>query len=549
MLTNLNIRNFVVIDQAEIEFSEGLTAIIGETGAGKSIIIQALACVLGGKAGVSQIKDKNKKAFIEASFVLDDKFLGEHPKLKAFLDGDNQLVLSLTITPKGNITRKANLQTLTAQTLKELCADLADIHSQRDSSALYDKNNQLILLDKAGGKELDEALNNYNLSYRELLNAKKKVEDLKASVKDEDPDFLRFRIDEINAFNLQPNEIEEDEEKLNQLSDQADIGKTLEDLSPVWSQISTLTDELSSYLSSLTKFSATETMATEALDALNILEEKVQELMLSSADEDAAMIDKLNARLFSLDKLRQKYGSSTKEILNTLESFKQRLASLEDYEGNLKALQDEVFKAEEDLTIKAKSLSQCRKKTATKLISEINKNLASLGLAENGFNIEFQEKDGLDSHGMDQIEFTVNLNKSNEFLPLRKACSGGESSRIMLSLKTALANENKGTLMVFDEIDTGISGNIAFKAGAKLHQLSQEIQVICITHLPQVAAFSDNGLYVEKRENDNAVESLVTPFTKRDKATRIATLISGSNETKAAIQAAQQLIKEAENAK
>lgn len=550
MLESLSLQNFVVIDKADLEFADGLTALIGETGAGKSVLIAALSATLGGKVTTAQLKDKSRKLYAESVFKLDSDFVSKHPRLADYLEGETKLILSVSLTPKGLLTRKINGQTTTLTALREAIEGLADIHSQRETSGLYERAEQLALLDRFGGKEGRALLNTYQSDYDEWQRSLKAIESLKASVKDADPDFLKFRIEEIEKFDLKPNEIEDAEEKLSALNDKAQAEKYQQELGNYLSQMDQILTAVRGPLTSLSGLNGEIAgHAAAALDDLNSFEEELQSLSDENSDEDAYLVEQLNSRLFSLEKLRSRYGRSTNDILSALDSFKKRLNDLQDYEGNLDILKRDADKALSKLKSSGEILSEFRKKSASILEKKVCSHMSDLGLAKSGFKVSFERSETPDRTGFDKIDYLVSLNKGADFTPLRKACSGGESSRIMLSLKTALALNNSDGLAVFDEIDTGISGAIAFKAGHKLKELSKEVQVICITHLAQVAAFADQGIYVSKSISGEETVVSATPFDKDGKVDKIATLLSGDKASQAAIEASKELISEAERTK
>ena len=541
MLRSLTVRNLVVVEDATLNLSSGLNALIGETGAGKSVLISALATVCGIKSGTLTLRDPSKKAYAEAVFsVPADRVT---PDMAEYLDGGDELILSLSVTPKGTISRRINGESVTLQTLRSITSSLVDIHSQRDSVGLYDPQRQLKALDSFGDRKHKKLLEEYQSRLAELKDAGAKIEELRSQVSGEDPDFLRFRISEIEKLNLKPDEIEEDERKLEELSGQAKAKEALESLAQVAPSFYEVATALRSTLSSFSGVGGEMEETAERIRAsLSDLQNDLESLEYLQALDDPGLIDRLNQRLFDLDKFRQRYGRRTEDILNALAGFKERLDKLSSFEADM----EELKKREEECRRKAleagKKLSASRTALASKLSKAVCSNLSDLSLPGDGFKVSVQAGDKLLSDGMDRVEFLVDLNGTGKFEPLRKAASGGESSRIMLALKCALSDADPVDLMVFDEIDTGISGSIAFQAGEKLSLLSSRVQVCCVTHLPQVACFADSAFLVEKRGGNSTVRYV----SRGDLPDGIQVLLSGSSATSGTIEAARDLVKQAD---
>ena len=551
MLRSLTVRNFLVIQDATLNLAPGLNALIGETGAGKSVLVEALALLCGLKSGGLTPRDVTKKAFAEAVFDVSSWTGAQCQRVADYLDGEEELILSLSATAKGSIVRRINGETVTLQTLREAMQGVVDIHSQRDTAGLYDPAVQLAGLDGMGDRDHQKLISDYRQSLAEMNEAQKAIDELRSESASEDPDFLRFRIDEIERLHIQPDEIEEAEAKLSELSGQAKLNEALKSLSPLRSQLEQILPELSSSLDSISSIPGeASSLAQEALDSLNSLENNLDSISYLEGEEETELVDQLNARLFDLEKVRSRYGRSTKEILDALDSLKSRLDKLSNFEDELKRLQNRLYQCTEEATRIGRELSASRKSLAKDIAKLVNANLNDLKLPSSGFDIKVETGNKLLSTGLDHVEFTVDLNGRGRFEPLRKVASGGESSRIMLALKCALAGVNPADLMVFDEIDTGISGAVAFQAGRKLAALSRSVQVCCITHLPQVAAFADQAFLVTKKPIDGGVSMTgVESLSDSEALARgISVLLEGSESSRVTIDAAKDLIDQAHRA-
>lgn len=548
MLVSLNINNFVVAESIQLNFHKGFTALLGETGAGKSVIVEALAIVTGSKANLSKIRDPKKKSFIEAVFEIDDDFIDRHEELKDYLDGDKTLILSVSFTPKGTVLRKVNGESVTQNMLRKMTEGLIDIHSQGGNQMLFTPQGQLEILDKFGGSEIAKAKDSYSKAFDEFQKAKDDLADFIKEAQKEDPDFLCFKIEEIEKFHLKPNEIEDDEKRLNDLSGLAKVGDALKGLSQFVSSFEEINSQIRS---SLNDFQGTNLeVKAEELKALSQnLDSGLEEIMATSLDNDPAEIDRLNERLFELGEIRRKYGKSTEEILSKLKEFKLTLENLEGFEDQKKN-KEKVIKEKEQVAVeKAQDLSKLRRKYSYLLSKKVSSEMSELALPKDGFLVKIDSKEEMNKEGIDSLDFQVCLNKGFKFTSLKDAASGGEGSRIMLSLKVVLQEADPSEVMVFDEIDSGISGNTAFKAGKKMSQISRSAQVIAITHLPQVASFVDNPIIVTKKVVKDESVTFAKEVGKDGLINILGNMLGGESLTDKSLNAAKELIAEAEKEK
>ena len=551
MLKSLSVHNFVVVQDTEMSFSPSLTAMVGETGAGKSVLVGALAAVSGLRAvPSSSLRDPSKKAVIEATFQLDPEVLQQRAELASFSEGEGLITISLTITPSGTVTRRICGEQVSLNVLRRVTENLIDIHSQRDGQTILTLQGQMGALDTFGGSEHGELIDSYREKLSELRRAEKNIQDMKAAARNEDLDVLRFRIEEIEKLHLKEGEIEETEsrlEELNNLEKLRDARSKFEETIPFFERVAeTLRSDLSAFGAIGGQIAE---MAEEALVHLTDLENSVNSLVLDSPDEDVDLVDRLNARLFEVDKVRRKYGPSTQQILDQLSRFKEREDLLNSYEARLSELEQIRDQCLDRAREAAGKVSISRQKLAKTLSEAVCSLMEALSLRKNGFKVEVNQEDSLSDTGIDRVQFTVDLIGKGRFEPLAKAASGGESSRLMLALKCCLQEANPCDTLIFDEIDTGISGAVAFAAGKLLAELSRSVQVICITHLAQVACFAREALLVSKKATEEPVDATcVTMCDSEHISEAIQLLLEGGESSREARNAASELVRQAREA-
>lgn len=548
MLNSLTIKNFVVADNIQLSFDKGFSVLIGETGAGKSVIIDAISVCCGAKASLSKIRNPEKKAFIECVFSLDDKYVESNDYLKDYLDGSNELIISTSFTAKGAVTRKINGETATQSMVKRICEDLVSIHSQGSNRSLFTEKGQLDILDKFGGKDIQKKKDSFSNSLSNYKSAQKDYEAFINDSKKEDPEFLKFKIEEIEKFHIKENEIEDCEKRLNDLSNEEKINDSLSQLSGLINSYEEIKNQIKICLNDLDGTSLAD-KANEIKEEFNEIDGNINEIASAQMDSDADEIDRLNQRLFDLGEIRRKYGKSTKEILDKYKAMKDMYDSLQGFSEEKEKKEKHIAELKEECFKNAKELSKEREKISKILAEKVSLEMSGLSLAENGFNIKIHQKDLFDVDGIDVVDFVVRLNKGFDFASLKDAASGGEGSRIMLALKVVLQNADPSQLLIFDEIDTGISGNVAFKAGLKLYQVSMNTQVICITHLAQVACFFDKTYYIEKSVVNDTTVTSAKELDNGESIKQLGMLLSGNENSKASLDAAKELFSEANKEK
>lgn len=547
MLLELRISNFAIIDGLDIFFQPGMTALVGETGAGKSIIVQALGLLSGKRAEFDKLKDDSKKAFVEGTFAFSDSFILAHPALKDYLD-QKTLTVSRTLLPSKSAVSRLNGETVSLNVLKTVMEGVIDIHSQLDSAYLYDESNYLGLIDSfPRSTALKEAKEAYFKAYQAVKEAKEAKE---AFIKENDlsqRDFLSYQKDEIDKMHLKPHEIEDLNQELAAMQGYEKLDTAFSDLSQTClhsEEGADIQEELSLLSQKLSAFSATP-LAEEAEKAKATAQSLAEELdglaeRFGDMDFSPARLEQINSRLFALTSLQHKYGKSTEDILNAYALIKARLEALDSFKDRLADLEKDIASKEQDQAKSASKLTAEREQAAQGLSAAVNQELTSLGLLAGGFSIELAKGD-FGPEGQDKAVFLICLNKGGKKLPLKEAISGGESSRLTLALKAVFNALAPYDTLAFDEIDTGISGQIASKAAEKIYQISRSSLVIAISHLPQVVARAENAFYVYKDSQGEMTSSHIEPIEGKRIDEELAKMISGSQVTPSALKAAKDL--------
>lgn len=546
MLAQLRVTNFALIADLDIVFKPGMDVILGETGAGKTLLVEAIGLLSGRRAEFDKLQDETKKALVEGTFVFSDEFINEHEELKPYLE-DKTMVVTRTLLPSKAAIARINGENVSLNTLKTLMDSIIDIHSQRDSLLLYQEQSHLALLDallsQDGYEDLKEA---FLKDFKAYQDAKKAIADFQKENNLAEKDYLSFQVEELEKAAIKPHEIEDLEAELSALSGFEKAEKAYKELNEAVGneEEGGMEERLEASLRSLEGFVGTsleedakraQNSINEALRALNELKERFEGL--SGSPE---RLEELNSRLFLLSSFQRKYGKSSEEILQAYQSFKAKLTNLENYDEEEKELAKKAENALAQLTLKGKELTSERKKEAQKLTKLVNEELASLGLRQGGFKAEVLPAE-LSEKGFDKAIFTIAMNEGGRYLPLKEAISGGENSRLSLALKAVFNKLTPYDTLIFDEIDTGISGNIAAKAAEKMHELASSSLVLAISHLPQVASRADNCYFVYKETVNGETTSHLKELTPKEGEEEIARLISGSEVTKEALKAAKAL--------
>ncbi|MDD7549636.1 MAG: DNA repair protein RecN [Bacilli bacterium] len=547
MLANLRIENFAIIEDIDINFSKGMNVLMGETGAGKSIIIDALDLLSGGRSTFSKLRDDSKKAFIEGRFVFEDDFIEKNEEIKEYLEG-NELVISRVLFPNKTSSCRINGLTTSLSNVQKIMKKVIDIHSQGDNSLLLDERNYLSLLDNyLEEKDYDELKNKVSANYKKINLKRKEIEDYKKETNLVDEDYLRYQVEEISRFNLKENEIEDLNEELYSLDEYSKINDSFKAFKDFYYGNNSIS--VDSFLSSLKGFitplnkSLLENEASKAIESIYELENNLDEMFskYDKLDFSEERIDEINRRLYELSGLQHKFGKRTSDILARYEDYKTKLDNISNYQENLDRLENELEALRDETMKDSIKLSSLREKRSSKLIKAINDELNDLGIKEGGFSISLERKE-LSAFGIDQVNFMISLNKGMKFVSLKEAASGGENSRLMLALKTVFNKINPYDVMIFDEIDVGISGNIAFKVSKKIEEISSSSQVIVISHLVQVVANGDNHLFVYKEDGEEKTTSHIKYLTEEELVNEVAKMLSLDKVSESSLASSRELI-------
>ncbi|RHP33307.1 DNA repair protein RecN [Lachnotalea sp. AF33-28] len=558
MLTNLHVKNFALIDEIDVAFEPGLNILTGETGAGKSIIIDSVNIALGGKVPAGIIRRGAEYAYIELIFTVEDKDKLMALKAMDIIPEDNMLILTKKIM-NGRSISKINDETVTASKIKQVTSLLIDIHGQHEHQSLLYKSKHLEILDAFAKPHIAQLKKEIQVHYQAYVECREK---LSGFTMDEEKrlrelDFTRFEINEIEAASLKSGEEEELEGIYRRISNSRKIGETL---GAVMAEIGYEDDaaageRMARAVRELQTISGLDKKLEEIHSALLDLESLLSDVNRSMADYmdnmsfDEETYKEVTGRLDLIRNLQAKYGGSYEKIMEYLDEKYRRLAELENYEENRRQTQQDLKKQEESLDKLCAELSGIRKEEAKKLCISITKALKDLNFLDVRFSMQFSPLGHYSKNGYDEAEFLISTNPGEELAPLGKVASGGELSRIMLAMKTVLADTDDIPTLIFDEIDTGISGRTAQKVSEKLSIIGRKHQVLCITHLPQIAAMADHHFLIEKGIKGDKVTTSIQMLDSHDTVRELARLLGGAAITDTVLKSAEEMKELAEKTK
>ncbi len=563
MISTLLIKDYALIEKIEVEFERGLNIITGETGAGKSILIGALGLLLGERANSSIVRKGALKAIIEGTFDVSVNNKVERLLTQNNFDYENQLIIRREISSKGNNRCFVNDTPASLQFVKYLGDLLIDLHGQHEHQSLLKTDQHILFLNEISDEknkvvEFQDLLNNLNKKVQ-TLNELKQQEKLLYEKK-ELYDFQLKEIDEVSP------KVNEDDEIENQICKLENGEYILTSTSMIYNALydseEAVIATLNTILKKISELSSVDKVFLETekdfSNALLIIED-IAEFVRTYKDRieiDPEQLEELRLRSTILKRLKKKYGATIKAVIEYRNEIEKKIELSENFSERINLIQDEIFQLRKKLGEVGGEISIERKKTASEIEKRIEESLRYLGMPDSEFKIKFLTKEAVDSnflifnekelafnkYGFDFVEFHIKTNAGEDLLPLSKIASGGEISRIMLALKTILAKNDKLPLLVFDEIDTGVSGRIAQKVGLELKKLAKFHQIIAITHLPQIAALADVHFTVEKENSNNRVTSKIKKLNIENRITEVAKLISGQEITDATLDSAKQLM-------
>lgn len=554
MLVELDIKNFAIIKALKVRFQENMTVIIGETGAGKSIIIDAVSLLLGSRAQHEMIRSGEDKAVITGLFELEDQF----ENVKAICEKyglpceDKQIVISRELSSKGRNVVRINGQLTTINVLRELGKNLVDIHGQNDQQILMDPDRQIDLIDNYAGKQFKEKLVSYKTHYAQWQKLNSRLRQLNEDAQElaQRQDILEFQNNELTNAQLEdPDEDEKLEEEFNELNNYQKIANTAAYFLQLYDDeehgLATLLGDAQNAAGELAEYGKKfENFAQSFNDGVYSLNDARSELssLMESLDFDEEHYKFVINRLDTLNSLKKKYGPTLPDVFKFYEKVQKELDQFETGGLDEGKLQKELQDLEQVMSQEADELHEQRETVAHTLEEKIKKELADLYMEKARFAIRINKDNQFNALGEDEVTFMIAPNPGEELMPLVKIVSGGEQSRLILALKAIFSRVEPVGTMIFDEIDTGVSGRVSAAIGKKMHAIGREKQVIAITHSPQVAAAGDQRYSVEKKVEDGATYTQVGPLSQEEAVTAIAKMMAGQDVTDAAKQNAADLM-------
>ncbi len=552
MLVELRLKNFAIIDDISINFGENLNIITGETGTGKSLIVDGINIILGDRFAADQVKSGEKQASIEALFeVPGDCGIGE--KLERFGIGDfeGELLIKRVFNPGGKNRIYINGSIATLGTLSEVTDGLVNMFGQHEHQSLLKKNNYLSYLDAFS--KLEHELSLYKAAYAELVHAESELEALRKKEREgaEKEDYLRFQAEEIKKVSLAPNEDSELEAERVRLENSERFSSSLTGATGlVYEGESSAIGFLKQALSRLEEVSDLDSSLGELRDRISAVLIETEDVFYGLSEfagkieHNPRRLEEVLSRLEEIGRLKRKHGGSIEEIIKKQHEIESELEGLENSAGTLEEIERRRDSLREKVSSFASSISVARKTGAGRLQDLFSGQAESVGLKNARFEVEFSEKD-LSGDGRDSVQFLFSANPGQAPRPVNRVASGGELSRIMLLLKSFVSTGDAGSIFIFDEVDAGIGGVVAESIGKKIKDLSDQSQVVCITHLPQVAKFANTHLLVAKESSESETDVSVDALSEEERVMEIGRMLAGRSVSEKTFEVARELIKEA----
>ena len=557
MLEHLHIKNAALIKESEISFGEGLNILTGETGAGKSMVIDSLQFALGGRAGKDFLRHGEKMASVEALFAVQSSALQEKLEENGIEpEEDGSVLITRTLSETGKSVCRVNGSTVTVSMLKEIAEDLIDIYGQHEHQSLLNPSKHIRLLDRFCGAGFGDAMEEYKASFSALKEIDKQLDALMGneSQREQRMDILSFQKDEMEAAAIKAGEEEDLLEQKKRLGSMEKLmrltGESIALLYDGNDRMPSACDQLGDALSKLqeaAEYDHTLTPFADALaDAYAAVEDTARELKREAdkQENDPEALEQIEERLQIIYKLKRKYGGTVEAVLAFYDKVVEELDFLANSNEKVAELMAIREKEQKKLTAYAETLTARRKDTAEQVAEQIETALRDMEMKDARFHIQIDEKYDWTADGKDKVEFLISANAGESLKPLAKIASGGEMSRVMLALKTVLVDADDIGTFIFDEIDTGVSGRTARKVGEKMRFLGGKRQILCITHLPQIAAMADSHFLIEKESDGEETTTKVTPLTEEGSVGEVARLMGGSDVTETTLAAARELIQE-----
>ncbi|MEG7380546.1 DNA repair protein RecN [Bacillus subtilis] len=573
MLAELSIKNFAIIEELTVSFERGLTVLTGETGAGKSIIIDAISLLVGGRGSSEFVRYGETKAELEGLFLLESG----HPVFDVCAEqgidvSDEMIIMRRDISTSGKSVCRVNGKLVTIASLREIGRLLLDIHGQHDNQLLMEDENHLQLLDKFAGAEAESALQTYQEGYQRYMKLLKKLKSLSESEQEmaHRLDLIQFQLEEIESAKLELNEDEQLQEERQQISNFEKIYESLQNAYNAlrseqggldWvGMASAQLEDISDINEPLKKLSE------NVSNSYYLLEDATFQMrnMLDELEYDPERLNYIETRLNEIKQLKRKYGAAVEDILEYASKIEEEIDQIENRDSHLQSVKKELDSVGKDVAVEAANVSKTRKAWAKKLADEIHRELKSLYMEKSTFDTEFKIRTAprdeeapivngqpvqMTEQGIDLVKFLISTNTGEPLKSLSKVASGGELSRVMLAIKSIFSSQQDVTSIIFDEVDTGVSGRVAQAIAEKIHKVSIGSQVLCITHLPQVAAMADTHLYIAKELKDGRTTTHVKPLSKQEKVAEIGRMIAGVEVTDLTKRHAKELLRQADQVK
>ncbi len=550
VLRELRVRNYAVIDEARLELGAGLNVLSGETGAGKSILVGALSLLLGERASTEVVRAGEESAAVEAVFDVEGRpDIRDRCREAGLETEDGWLILRREVQREGRNRVWANGSPTTVSLAGELGSGLVDLHGQHEHQALLQRSNQRRILDAFAGA--GERASRVAELHREWRNLLERAEELRreSDELEERADYLRFKAEEIEEAAPEPGEEGELEAEARRLSNSEELISLSGELyRRLYASEDSLVDRLGQLRRSVAELVEIDEQAEEFTDlyetGLHALQELGRRLgeYRGSVDHDPARLDAIRSRLDEIYRLTRKYGDTIEEVVEQGREARRELDRLEGAEEEIESLEERADEARSELVEEARELTSVRREAAERLEEQITSMLPALGMDEGRFAVHFDERDEPGPHGAEEVEFRVTLNAGFEPGPLSRIASGGELSRVMLALKTVLADVDEIPCLVFDEIDAGVGGEVAHQVAERLHSVADRHQVFVITHLPQIAARADAHYRVEKSQSGGRAATRVRLLDGEDRVAEVARMLGGDPESDVSRQHARELL-------
>lgn len=552
MLLNVSVKNLALIKESDIYFKDGMNILSGETGAGKSIIIGSINIALGGKVNKEMVRSGEDHAMVELVFKVDRESTRKKLEDAGVNLEDGEVIVTRKIVNGRSIT-KVNGETFPVSALRDITALLIDIHGQHDHQSLLKVDKHIGILDEFAAADISDVKNDVLKAYNAYVDAKNELEmfDMDEEQRIRECEFYNFEINEITDAELtigEDNDIEESFKKV------ANMKKILESVSVVHNVMNgdtgeNVLDMLGRAVSEMASVSDYDDSLKDIYNQLVSIEDLCSSVSrdvseyADSSEFDEERAKELEERLDLINHLKLKYGNTIEKILEYRDEKQQKLELLENYDIKKKQAQQKLDETEKILDKKCEKLSSLRKKYAVDFEKRVVETLEDLNLLQVKFKVDFKKSGTYSANGNDKAEFMISTNPGEPLMPLAKIASGGELSRIMLGIKTIMAGQDDIDTLIFDEIDTGISGRTAQKVAEQMKLLSKKHQIICITHLPQIAAMADNHLKIEKISEGNETSTKIYPLDEEKSVEELARMLGGAEITETVMQNAREMKK------